>query len=49
METEHPWVEVEYKKNTNPIVVRRKNKSYHELVNEEVGMRTQPEDEKENE
>ena len=39
METEHPWVEVEYRKNVNPIVVRRKNKTYHELVDEELRKR----------
>lgn len=39
METEHPWVEVEYRKNVNPIVVRRKNKTYHELVDEEMETR----------
>ncbi len=39
METEHPSVEVEYRKNVNPIVVRRKNKTYHELVDEELGKR----------
>ena len=38
MEVEHPWVEVEYRKNY-PIVVRRKNKTYHELVNEELRRR----------
>ena len=49
METEHPLVGVEYKKNANPIVVRRKDKTYNELVSEEVEMRIKPEDEKENE
>lgn len=47
MEIEHPWVEVEYRKSVNPIVVRRKNKTYHELVDEELRKRVQPEDEKE--
>ena len=39
METEHPSVEVEYRKNVNPIVVRRKNKTYHELTVEELKRR----------
>ena len=39
METEHPSAEVEYRKNANPIVVRRKNKTYRELVVEELKRR----------
>lgn len=39
MDTEYPSVEVEYRKNVNPIVVRRKNKTYHELVVEELKRR----------
>jgi hypothetical protein len=45
MEIEHPSAEVEYRKNVNPIVVRRKNKTYHELAVEEFKRRAAVEQE----
>lgn len=39
METEHPNIEVEYRRISVPISVRRKNKTYHELVVEELNNR----------